>query len=110
VFEYFEARCETRKLQGLKKSFVESERIDIETYFRFEGIKHFVTLGGERRSISGYFGEIVKREASYIEGNFGKDKIAKAYFAAKIPAGEWKVADGEIEKLIAEQQKLINEF
>lgn len=110
VFDYFETRCETKKLQGLKKAFVESEKVDLETYFRFEGLKHFVTVGGERKTVGGYFKETVKREASFIEGNFGTDKIARAYFAAKIPSGDWKVAEGEIEKLLAEQQKLVNEF
>lgn len=111
VFEYFESRCETDRLPKLKKVFVDSPKIDLEAYFRFDGVKHWVYENGQRKSISGYLADAVTdRVGQEILGRVGSDKVIKAYFAARIEPADWKIAENDLSRLIAEQQKLLDEM
>lgn len=110
IFEYFESRCETDKLPRLKKVFLEADELNMETYFRFDGVKHWVTDHGERKTVSAYLAEAATRGKEYLIGMMGSDKIFKAYFAAKTTAADWKVASGEIDRMLSDQRKLIEEM
>lgn len=110
VFDYYEMLCETEKLETLKRSFLEHDRINLEMYFALDHIVHTVYINGEQMTVSDYIADRigedpwgdVRRLKSYLEGD---DPVLQAYFRARITPGDERDAFGKIEKLINESAK-----
>ena len=110
VFEYYESRCETTKLDVLKEAFVEREDLDIKTYFLFKEIKHEIFINGRVRTVTDYITSLIQdRDAEFICGIL-KDKIVRAYLDANDGKRKMRSNQEEIEKLIKSCSTMVDSF